>query len=84
MQDRELARKVHEEIDLPFFEVFIDTPLEVCEERDVKGLYKMALEGVLKSQCWEKCQKFLVKLLTNCLGFIYFSHGRIFVTYFHR
>ena len=28
-----------------FIEVFIDTPIEVCEQRDVKGLYKKAREG---------------------------------------
>ena len=28
-----------------FFEVYVDTPLEVCEERDVKGLYQKARAG---------------------------------------
>lgn len=28
-----------------FVEVFVDTPLEVCEERDVKGMYAMARQG---------------------------------------
>lgn len=32
-----------------FFEVFIDTPLSVAEERDVKGLYKKARSGDLKN-----------------------------------
>ena len=32
-----------------FVEVFIDTPLETCEERDVKGLYKKARAGELKN-----------------------------------
>ena len=31
-----------------FLEVFIDTPLEVCEQRDVKGLYKKARAGEIK------------------------------------
>ncbi len=31
-----------------FIEVFIDTPLEVCEARDVKGLYAKARAGVVK------------------------------------
>ncbi len=31
-----------------FIEVFVDTPLEVCEQRDVKGLYKKAREGKIK------------------------------------
>ena len=32
-----------------FFEVFVDTPLEVAERRDVKGMYKLAREGGIKS-----------------------------------
>ncbi|KAH9644917.1 hypothetical protein HF086_014405 [Spodoptera exigua] len=47
-QDREVARRIHVDSDLPFFEVFIDTPLEVCEQRDTKGLYKKAREGSIK------------------------------------
>jgi sulfate adenylyltransferase len=31
-----------------FMEVFIDTPLEVCEARDVKGLYALAKKGLVK------------------------------------
>jgi adenylyl-sulfate kinase len=31
-----------------FVEVYVSTPLEVCEQRDVKGLYKKAREGALK------------------------------------
>ncbi len=31
-----------------FIEVFVDTSLAVCEERDVKGLYALAREGKLK------------------------------------
>jgi len=31
-----------------FIEVFINTPLEICEERDVKGLYKKARAGEIK------------------------------------
>ena len=32
-----------------FIEIFVDTPLEVAEERDVKGLYKKARDGKLKN-----------------------------------
>ncbi|TOK04156.1 adenylyl-sulfate kinase, partial [Vibrio parahaemolyticus] len=32
-----------------FLEVFIDTPLEVCEQRDPKGLYKKARAGEIKN-----------------------------------
>lgn len=32
-----------------YIEVFVDTPLEVCEQRDVKGLYKKARAGEVKN-----------------------------------
>ena len=32
-----------------FIEIFVDTPLAVAEERDVKGLYKKARSGKLKN-----------------------------------
>jgi adenylylsulfate kinase len=32
-----------------YFEVFVDTPLEICEQRDVKGLYKKARAGEVKN-----------------------------------
>lgn len=47
-KDREEARKIHASAGLPFFEVFIHAPLEVCEKRDVKGLYKKARAGEIK------------------------------------
>lgn len=31
-----------------FFEIFVTTPLDVCEKRDVKGLYKKARKGEIK------------------------------------
>ena len=31
-----------------YIEVFVKTPLEICEQRDVKGLYKLARKGVIK------------------------------------
>ena len=39
------ARALHEAAQIPFFEVFVDTPLDVCEQRDVKGLYAKARAG---------------------------------------
>ena len=42
---RQVARDLHAAADLPFYEVFVDTPLEVCEERDPKGLYARARAG---------------------------------------
>ncbi|XP_028651250.1 bifunctional 3'-phosphoadenosine 5'-phosphosulfate synthase 2b [Erpetoichthys calabaricus] len=47
-KDREEARKIHQSSNLPFFEVFVDAPLDVCESRDVKGLYKKARAGEIK------------------------------------
>ncbi|ODV87882.1 hypothetical protein CANARDRAFT_26070 [[Candida] arabinofermentans NRRL YB-2248] len=47
--DRELARKLHEESNLPFVEIHVDVPLSVAEERDPKGLYKKAREGLIKN-----------------------------------
>ena len=41
--DRELVRELLEPDE--FIEVFVDCPLEVCEERDTKGLYKKARAG---------------------------------------
>jgi adenylylsulfate kinase len=32
-----------------YIEVFVDTPLDVCEQRDVKGLYKKARAGEIKN-----------------------------------
>lgn len=46
-QERELARSLAQ--DGEFFEVFIDVPLAVAEQRDVKGLYKKARAGQLKN-----------------------------------
>ena len=42
-QDRRLVRSLLEEGE--FVEVFIDTPIEECERRDIKGLYKKARNG---------------------------------------
>jgi len=45
--ERQMVRDMLE--DHEFVEIFVDTPLEVAEERDVKGLYKKAREGKLKN-----------------------------------
>ena len=44
---RERVRLIHEMADLPFVEVFIDTPIDQCEQRDPKGLYAKARAGEL-------------------------------------
>lgn len=46
--DRQMAREIHKKADLPFFEVFVEASLQVCESRDVKGLYKKARQGLIK------------------------------------
>jgi bifunctional enzyme CysN/CysC len=43
LQDREMAREIIGET--AFLEVFVDAPLEVCESRDAKGLYRKARAG---------------------------------------
>ena len=43
--DRDLVRELHSVAGLPFFEVFVDTPIELCEQRDPKGLYAKARAG---------------------------------------
>src|SRR5262245_29589962 len=43
--DRARARSIHEALGLPFVEVFVDTPLALCEARDPKGLYARARAG---------------------------------------
>jgi len=44
---RAFARELHERDGLRFVEVFVNTPLEVCEARDPKGLYARARAGEL-------------------------------------
>ena len=44
-RERQMARELIGEEN--FVEVFVSTPLEVCEQRDVKGLYKKARSGQL-------------------------------------
>ena len=43
--ERRRAKEIHAERGLPFFEIFVDTPLDVCESRDPKGLYAKARRG---------------------------------------
>jgi adenylylsulfate kinase len=44
--DRDAVRAILASGD--FFEVFVDTPIEICEARDPKGLYKQARAGLIK------------------------------------
>lgn len=45
--DREVVRKLVEVEE--FIEIFIDTPIEICQKRDPKGLYQKALNGEIKN-----------------------------------
>lgn len=45
-KDREIVRKMVEHGD--FIEIYCNTPIEVCEQRDVKGLYEKARKGEIK------------------------------------
>lgn len=47
-KDRDTARKLHEDANLPFIEIYVDIPVEVAEQRDPKGLYKKARAGEIK------------------------------------
>lgn len=45
--DRERVREIIDHA--RFYEIYVKCPLEVCEQRDVKGLYRMAREGKIKN-----------------------------------
>ncbi len=65
---RQQARDIIGEED--FLEIFIDTPLEVCESRDVKGLYAKARKGEIKdftgiSAPFEKPDKAVLTIQTK-------------------
>ncbi|CAI2361428.1 unnamed protein product [Moneuplotes crassus] len=46
-KDRAFGKEIHEKEGLNFFEGYISASLEVCEGRDIKGLYKKAREGII-------------------------------------
>jgi adenylylsulfate kinase len=47
-KDRDTVRALHVAAGVPFLEVHVNTPIETCEQRDPKGLYKKARAGQLK------------------------------------
>ncbi len=54
---RDMAREIATEAKIPFIESWVNTPLEECERRDTKNLYKRARSGELKGRCgyfWHK------------------------------
>ncbi|MBI5394496.1 MAG: adenylyl-sulfate kinase [Verrucomicrobia bacterium] len=46
---RDQARAMHQARQLRFFEIFLSTPLAICEQRDPKGLYRKARAGLIKN-----------------------------------
>ena len=46
--DRDRVREICRRDGIPFAEIFVNTPLAVCEERDPRGLYKRARAGEIK------------------------------------
>lgn len=48
-RDRDQVRASHAEAKLPFLEIYVSTPLAVCEQRDPKGMYKKARAGLIKN-----------------------------------
>jgi adenylylsulfate kinase len=48
-KDRDTVRALHAAGNLPFIEIHVATPIETCEQRDPKGLYKKARAGQLKN-----------------------------------
>jgi adenylylsulfate kinase len=48
-KDRDLVRGLHDAGKQPFIEIHVNTPIETCESRDPKGLYKKARAGQIKN-----------------------------------
>ena len=82
---RQTAKKIIGEND--FIEVFVNTPLEICEKRDVKGLYAKARKGEVKdftgiSAPFEAPEKADIDVKTNemsieqCVAFIINALGK--------
>ncbi len=47
-EDRNRARELHKKDGLRFIEIYVETPVEICEKRDPKGLYQKARRGAIK------------------------------------
>ena len=45
-KDRDAVRKLHQDANIPFIEVYVNCPIEEAEKRDPKGLYKKARAAV--------------------------------------
>ena len=76
-KERDTVRSLVEEDE--FIEVFIDTPLEVCESRDPKGLYKKARTGEIPnftgiSSPYEAPRKPEIHILNDKISIEYVTH----------
>lgn len=49
IEERAFVRRIHKDSDLYFSEIFVDTPVEICEARDPKGQYAKARKGEIRS-----------------------------------
>ena len=56
IEDRRNARKIVEEKQMKFYEIFVNTPLEECINRDTKGLYRRAISGQIAGKAEKKIQ----------------------------
>ncbi len=70
-EDRRAAREVIG--DDAFIEAFVDTPIEICEQRDPKGLYKKARAGEIRqftgvSDAYEAPRNAEITLATESLS----------------
>ena len=50
LKDRQRVRETHEKANLPFVEIYVKASLDLCEKRDVKGLYKKARSGLIQGK----------------------------------
>ncbi len=69
-KERDFARSLSQGDD--FIEIFVDCPIEVCQQRDPKGWYKKAREGIIKdytgvSAPYERPENPEIHLATNLL-----------------
>jgi bifunctional enzyme CysN/CysC len=46
---RDRARRLHDEAGIPFIEIYVATPVDVCADRDPKGLYARSKSGAVAS-----------------------------------
>ena len=75
IEDRRNARKIVEEKQMKFYEIFVNTPLEECINRDTKGLYRRAISGQIAGKA-EKILKYGLDLIPSPLLKIQIMGGK--------